>query len=187
MSSDGDGEVFDPARVGARTVARRVELRERRKEARAAVRRRPELDLLVPAGFADADSGRRALMPSPTLLLMGDYLRRSRGLAGMTQVELAHASGVSQPMISRIERARAPGTPLERVVALCQPLGRLFPFGVCPHDHHCPWQPYRPIEREIDQSGRFIERMLALSDEPSPPHGPSPALDFGGLAFTKRE
>lgn len=174
----------DRAREATLSIGRDLELRERQREARAAVaHRRTRLDLVMPVGCVDPDSGRRALTPSPTLVLIGDYLRRSRRLAGMTQTELAKASGISQPMISRIERAKAPGVPIERIVALCQPLGRLFPLGVCPHDHRCAWQPYRPIVRDIDDSTRFMQELLAHSGEPEYADRSREAFDLDDLAL----
>src|SRR4051795_8031507 len=73
--------------------------------------------------------------------LLGRYIRRSRVLAGMTQRQLAAAAGVSQSMISRVERGLEPAVPTARLIRLVQPLARFFPFGMCPHDHNCTWQP----------------------------------------------
>ena len=64
--------------------------------------------------------------------LLGIYLRRSRLLAEMTQVQLAKAAEVSQSTVSRAERGVAPATTVARLIRLVRPLGRLFPFGVLP-------------------------------------------------------
>src|SRR4051812_50218933 len=70
----------------------------------------------------------------------GRILRRARHCAGLSQQRLADLSGVSQTTISRLERGKAPRTPIDRVLALQAVLGGWLPMGVCPHDHHCMWQ-----------------------------------------------
>ncbi len=83
----------------------------------------------------------------------------------LTQQQLADRAGVSQSMVSRAERGTAQAMPLERLLRLTAPLDRLFPVGCCPHDHDCPWQPYRPPQHLVNDSTLFVERMLRLAEE----------------------
>ena len=145
-------------------LARDIEMTKRRSEA-LAVRRHDHLDLDPPEGFVDPDSGRRDLAPDPALVLVGRYLRRSRHYAAKAQEQLANESGVSQSMVSRAERGKAPHMALERFVMMCKPLDRLFPLGACPHDHHCPWQPIRPPERQVTDATRLLEYLLKTAGE----------------------
>src|SRR5215218_120626 len=75
------------------------------------------------------------------LVRFGRTLRRARQIAGLSQQRLADLSGVSQSVISRLERARAPMVGLERLLLLERVLGTAWPLGDCPHDHTCVWQP----------------------------------------------
>jgi transcriptional regulator with XRE-family HTH domain len=70
----------------------------------------------------------------------GRNLRRARQIAGLSQQRLADLSGVSQSVISRLERAKAPMVGLERLLLLARALGPAWPLGECPHDHSCVWQ-----------------------------------------------
>ena len=92
------------------------------------------------------------------MLIVGRYLRRARRYSGKSQHRLALDSNVSQSMVSRTERGLAPGMRLERFVAMAGSLGRLFPLGVCPHDHECGWQPVRPPAHQASA----VERLLAV-------------------------
>ena len=74
----------------------------------------------------------------------GRNLRRARQIAGLSQQRLADLSGVSQSVISRLERAKAPMVGLERLLMLQRVLGSAWPFGECPHDHTCVWQALGP-------------------------------------------
>lgn len=144
--------------MGARVMARQLELTIRRAEADFG----PVADHypLMPADdLRDADSGRLELAPPRGLVLTGRYLRRARRLASKTQQQLAAESGISQAMISRAERGRAPGMSLERFVRLCQPLGRLFPLGTCPHDHDCAWQPIKPPDAEQARAKKLLDYL----------------------------
>jgi transcriptional regulator with XRE-family HTH domain len=99
------------------------------------------------------------------------YVKRARYLAGMTQRELARRSGVDQGLISRLERALAPATKVEKLVRISEALGRSFPLGYCPHGHGCPWQaaPPPPTEQPID---RLSPTMRAIAAQIDPPlHG----------------
>jgi len=53
---------------------------------------------------------------------------------------------------------------LERFVDMCLVLGRLFPLGVCPHDHSCGWQPAKPPAPKPDPD-TFLEQLLRYSGE----------------------
>ena len=94
-------------------------------------------------------------------LIVGRYLRRSRRYAELNQRELAAESGMSQSTISRVERGRLPRMYLVRFLDLCLQLGRLFPLGVCPHEHQCAWQPVRPPQREASDGQAFLNSLLA--------------------------
>jgi transcriptional regulator with XRE-family HTH domain len=135
-------EDFSPgwqARLGARQWANSMEIRLRREE---------------------ADSH----ITEPVAL--GRYLIRSRRYAGKTQRELSGAAGVSQSMMSRLERGRATMTPLRNFLQVGSALGRLFPMGCCPHDHACAWQPIRPPESRTSDAQRYIDKLrLAAGDD----------------------
>jgi transcriptional regulator with XRE-family HTH domain len=94
--------------------------------------------------------------------LVGRYIRRSRQSAGLTQKQLADRAGVSQSMVSRVERGLEPEIPLDRLIKLVQPLARFFPVGVCPHDHNCRWQPFPIPGDPSDQHAASIEYLLAF-------------------------
>lgn len=96
------------------------------------------------------------------VVLMGRYIRRSRLLAGLTQQQLADAACVSQSMVSRAERGVAPDIPTARLIQLVQPLARFFPFGVCPHDHNCTWQPVPMPGDPADQRAGYLEYLLGI-------------------------
>jgi len=151
------------AKARALRIARTIEMDRRRQEFEVARVLRP-LDLLPAPEFYDLDSGRRDLAPDAPLIHIGRYFRRSRAYAGISQEQLAGKANVSQSMVSRTERARAPGMAFERFVDMSLVLGRLFPFGVCPHDHHCGWQPIQPPSPPLD-SDSFMEYLLRYSGE----------------------
>lgn len=144
-------------------MARSIEM-ERRREEVDAVRIVQPFELIEPAGSFDPDSGRRRLDAGTPLIHLGRYFRRSRAYSGLSQAHLAEKAGVSQSMVSRTERARAPAMALERFVDMCLVLGRLFPLGACPHDHECGWQPIRP-EPALDDSAGYIEFLLQQAGE----------------------
>ena len=77
----------------------------------------------------------------------GVEFRRCRVYAGLSQVELARRSGVSQSTISRIERGKAPSASLIKLVRISHAMGAGFPFAYCPHPHFCPWN-------RLDEDGR---------------------------------
>src|SRR3954471_11084298 len=124
-------ETADPrkeaARLAALHLARSVERRQRQKEMDAGIGP-PEI-----VGVA----------------LLGRYLRRSRLLAELTQKQLDERAGVAQSSVSRAERGLVPAMESGRLVLLTRPFERLFPLGVCPHDHNCAWQPIKPIDDSI--------------------------------------
>lgn len=151
------------AKQGALRMARAIEMDRRRQEVEAVRIFRP-LDLLPASQFYDADSGRRELMPDAPLIHIGRYFRRSRAYAGISQMQLAGKANVTQSMVSRVERARAPGMAFERFVEMGLALGRLFPFGVCPHDHSCGWQPIQPPPSPPDPED-FMSYLMRESGE----------------------
>jgi transcriptional regulator with XRE-family HTH domain len=151
-----------------RIVANRAELIARRDEA-FAVKRPDHVDLAPPPDFVHDVTGRRELQPDPALVRLGRYLRRSRIWADKSQQRLADEAGVSQSMVSRAERGLAPSMGLERLVNVTEQLGRIFPFGVCPHDHECSWQPIKRPEREVTSLERFIEMMFGQSSDDAAP------------------
>jgi transcriptional regulator with XRE-family HTH domain len=66
--------------------------------------------------------------------MLGTELREARLAAGLSQLHVGHAVGISHPGVSRIERALAPNTPLGRLDAMAAVLGlqlsvRLYPAG----------------------------------------------------------
>ena len=109
----------------------------------------------------------------PEMLIVGRYLRRARRYSGKSQHRLALDSNVSQSMVSRTERGLAPGMRLERFVAIAESLGRLFPLGMCPHDHECAWQPIKPPVHQTSAVERLLAILLAPDTrEPEAPDGP---------------
>jgi transcriptional regulator with XRE-family HTH domain len=94
-----------------------------------------------PHGWRHPVTGRFGWQPEPLLVAFGQYVKRARYLANLSQRELARKSGVEQGAISRLERALAPATKVERIVHLGAAMGRKFPLGYCPHEHWCEWQP----------------------------------------------
>jgi transcriptional regulator with XRE-family HTH domain len=70
----------------------------------------------------------------------GEDLQRCRTHAGMSQRNLAHRAGVSQTLISRLERGVAPWSAVLNLFRLNDVLGRSFPLGTCPHDRPCAYQ-----------------------------------------------
>ena len=91
--------------------------------------------------------GSYAVWPEPEMVAFGALFRRGRGYAGLTQRQLEDRSGVSQSVISRFERGRAPGLSSERLLRMANAIGPRFPFGFCPHEHACEW----PRKREYRQ------------------------------------
>jgi transcriptional regulator with XRE-family HTH domain len=71
-------------------------------------------------------------------------------MASYSQQRLADKTGVSQSVISRFERGLAPGMSSERLIAICDVLGRAMPMGFCPHseEHSCRWPPILPVGYE---------------------------------------
>jgi DNA-binding XRE family transcriptional regulator len=98
------------------------------------------------------------------LLAFGRNIRRARRCAGYSQQRLSDLSGVSQTVISRLERGRAPRLGLERILALHEVLGGCLPLGTCPHDHSCIWKP----QSAQDDRAR---------------HAPGPAVGLGWPEF----
>jgi transcriptional regulator with XRE-family HTH domain len=101
-----------------------------------------------PHGWRHPVTGRQGWQPDPLLIAFGQYVKRSRYMASVTQRELARLTGVDQGAISRLERALAPAAKVENLVKLADVLGRDFPLGYCPHEHWCEWQPAPPSAPE---------------------------------------
>jgi transcriptional regulator with XRE-family HTH domain len=138
-------EDFSPGwqvRAGARAMANQLEVRIRTEEA-----------------------------ATSSLSILGRYVRRSRRQLRLTQAAFAERAGVSQSMVSRLERGRAAQMPLESLLKISVALGRLFPFGACPHDHPCAWQPVRPPPA-ASEGGAYLETLLIEAGETLDP-GPS--------------
>ena len=76
---------------------------------------------------------------TPGSELIGARFRNGRVHAGLSQRRLAALSGVSQSLISRLERGRCPGLAAKRIIAIAVAIGPAFPLGCCPHDHDCSW------------------------------------------------
>ena len=106
-----------------------------------------------PYGWIHPVTGRKGWQPDPLLLAFGQYVKRARYFAGLSQTDLARAAGVDQGGISRLERALAPAMKIERVAKLAGAMGRAFPFGYCPHEHWCQWQ--RAPDRAPDPPPRL--------------------------------
>ena len=115
-------------------------------------------------GWRHARSERPTQAPANPLVVFGEYVRRSRYLVDMSQERLGHDSGVSQSMISRLERALAPGMRVDALVLLGEQLGHAFPLGFCPHDHRCTWQRrHEPNpDPESEQAARRRELLIEL-------------------------
>lgn len=96
---------------------------------------------------------------------LGRYLRRSRRYTEQTQRAMSAAAGVSQTMVSRLERGKAPMTPLQNFLQVGSALGRLFPLGCCPHDHVCAWQPIRLPEPRSSDAQRYIDKLRREAGE----------------------
>ena len=122
--------------------------------ARARERQRLEREMADPMGDPETVG----------VSLLGRYIRRSRRLTGMTQQQLADKAGVSQSMVSRIERGLEPAAPAARLIRLLQPLARFFPLGVCPHDHNCAWQPIKPPREPVSDDPSGLVRALLGRD-----------------------
>jgi len=124
-----------------------------------------------PHGWRHPVTGRKGWQPDPLLLAFGQYVKRSRYLALMSQTQLAQASGVDQGAISRLERALAPAMNIDRVVQLAAAMGRAFPLGYCPHEHWCQWQ--RAPDRAPDPPRRLTPEKAHIL------YGLTPAGDIG--------
>jgi transcriptional regulator with XRE-family HTH domain len=113
-----------------------------------------------PYGWRHPVTGRRDL-PDPALITFGQYLKRGRYFARMSQQQLADASGVEQSQISRAERALAPSLGMEYLIKLGKPLGRALPLGFCPHEHYCHWQPAPPPREEPPLVTERMAKLIA--------------------------
>jgi transcriptional regulator with XRE-family HTH domain len=96
-----------------------------------------------PPGTGVALAVPRPLPRTTELALLGQYVRRSRYYAEKSQAHLSGESGVTQSMLSRLERGMAPGMRVDKLLALASVLGRVFPLGYCPHNHQCAWDAIR--------------------------------------------
>lgn len=113
-----------------------------------------------PLGWRHPVTGRQDASVDPRLERFGRYVRRARYLAGMSQESVSAASGVTQSMISRLERALAPSMGVDRLVMLGEPLTNYLPLGYCPHEHYCQWQPYPPDPPRAEPTDSPVMRWL---------------------------
>lgn len=117
---------------------------------RALLASAPSFFIPPPFGWRHPVTGKKGWQPSLELIAFGMYVKRARYLASVTQQRLEELSGVDQGQISRLERALAPWTRAQDLVSIGTALGRAFPLGFCPHEHHCEWQPAPPVPKERD-------------------------------------
>ncbi len=153
-------------------LRREVELNEVRREAHARWQARFDPSPApVPAPTEPAPGWRarrpRELVLNPLLDTFGRYLRRARYYVGWTQDDLEAVSGVTQSLVSRAERARAPAMRLDRLTRLGAALGRALPLGYCPHQHDCAWQPIVAPEFHATPADRLEAFMLGYAGRPS--------------------
>jgi transcriptional regulator with XRE-family HTH domain len=132
---------------------------------RAILAAAPSFFVPPPFGWRHPITGKHGWQPGFELIAFGMYVKRARYLVGMSQVKLAALSGVDQGQISRLERALAPWTRTEDLVAIGSAMGRTFPLGFCPHEHGCHWQPAPapPPERSWLEEWRETEERLGRS------------------------
>jgi transcriptional regulator with XRE-family HTH domain len=93
----------------------------------------------------DVDN-RYSTWPVPEMELLGARFRNGRRQAGLSQRQVAWRAGVSQSLVSRVERGLATGTTAERLIRIAEAIGPSFPFGFCPHHQNCAY-PYDPRRR----------------------------------------
>ena len=107
------------------------------------------------------EKARYGQWPLPDLVLFGARMRLGRHQLGISQRRLADLAGVSQSLISRLERGIVPGIHLIHLVAIGMALGPDFPFGFCPHEHPCKWayDPAHPREPRPFRSRRIEARL----------------------------
>jgi transcriptional regulator with XRE-family HTH domain len=130
----------------------------------------PQIPNSAPPGWRERPAGSgsgiivsRRIPKTPEVTLLGQYVRRSRYYAEKSQSRLSGESGVTQSMISRLERGVAPGMRVDRLVALASSLGRVFPLGYCPHNHECAWDALRRPGDPPPLTGN-LERLIVGSD-----------------------
>ena len=124
-----------------------------------------------PHGWRHPVTGRRGWQPEPLLLAFGQYVKRSRYLAQMTQRQLSDASGVDQGQISRLERALAPAMSVERVVKLSGVLGRAIPARLLPARTLVPLAAGADersrvslAEMTVAEKARWLQAFLGVAD-----------------------
>jgi transcriptional regulator with XRE-family HTH domain len=117
-----------------------------------------------PPGWRHPRSDPPTQEPLTGLVTFGLYARRSRYFVHVSQERLSGDSGISQSMISRMERGLAPGMRMDHLVMLSEQLGRAMPLGFCPHEHRCVWQPIQPRNStpELDEAARRREKLIEL-------------------------
>ena len=104
----------------------------------------------------------------------GQQFRRCRYNSGLSQMQLAELSGVTQSTISRMERGKAPMAGMLKLVLISAALGRRFPLGFCPHGHDCDWARSGLLGPHADdtvlrQASDYVRQILDSSDPDSPP------------------
>jgi hypothetical protein len=110
------------------------------------------------------EKARFGVWPLPDLVLFGSRIRLGRSQLGISQRRLAELAGVSQSVVSRLERGVATGMGLMHVVAVGMALGPDFPFGFCPHHHPCKWA-YDPDHPREPRPSRPHRIGGGLSDD----------------------
>ncbi|HUG48145.1 MAG TPA: helix-turn-helix domain-containing protein [Candidatus Limnocylindria bacterium] len=99
--------------------------------------------------------------PPSEIELVGRYVRRARGFAGVSQRTLAANAGVSQSMLARLETGHGGGVRIDRLVAIGATLGRALPLGFCPHRHGCAWERIEP-PAPLTRSEEIREALIQL-------------------------
>ncbi len=144
------------------------------------VRPATNINLVAPPNVRHSVTGRYGQLQAPAdLVEIGRYFSLARRRAGISQQRLGTMAGVSQSMISRFERGLAPAMGVRHLVALSKVLGQLFPFGVCPHEHVCGWQPRKPPEQQISYVERWLDLLLSAKLEPSTASQPDTDVEIG--------
>jgi len=143
---------------------------------------------------------------------IGELVRHRRYRLKLTQAELGLAAGVSQPVISRLERGRLRGIRFARLAQIVAVLGGLDPNGPIPHWiirrggwHHGTAAVPADDPRWFSPSGLAIaleegivtlqelsgigapSGRLRVSDEPTPARHAAKANTAGGVAETKEK
>ena len=88
---------------------------------------------------------------------VGEFVRACRAAAGLSQRQVAEASGVSQASIARIEAGRAPGVTVATLVRLADACDLLL---VGTAGSHAPMLETDLAQRHCDRAGRLLPAHL---------------------------